>query len=167
MKIYTKGENIMIKKIGVISDTHGFLRDEFIEELKKVDMIIHAGDVDNEKIIEELNKLCSKLVIVRGNCDKGKLKEKLPFSDIIEFEGKYIYVIHDINTMDIDPEAAGIDIVIFGHSHKAYEIEKGNILYINPGGAGPRRFSLPISMAILTFENDKYTVEFKYSNIYG
>ncbi|WP_315118921.1 metallophosphoesterase family protein [uncultured Clostridium sp.] len=150
-----------VKKVGIISDTHGLLRGEFLEELKDVQLIIHAGDIDKEEVLSELNKICS-VVAVRGNCDKGKLKKELPFSDIVEVEGKYIYVVHDINTMDIDPKTAGIDIVIFGHSHKAYEGEKDNILYINPGGAGPRRFKLPISMAILTFENDKHTVNFKY-----
>lgn len=149
------------KKIGLISDTHGLLREEFIEELKDVELIIHAGDIDKEEILFELNKICP-VIAVRGNNDKGKLKESLPFSDIIEVEGKYIYIIHDINTIDIDIKTAGIDIVIFGHSHKACEIERNNILYINPGGAGPRRFHLPVSMAILIFEGEKYRVEFKY-----
>ncbi|GAA0716469.1 metallophosphoesterase family protein [Clostridium malenominatum] len=150
-----------IKKIGVISDTHGLLREEFIEALKNVQLIIHAGDIDKEEVLVELNKICP-VVAVRGNCDKGKLKELLPFSDIVEFQGKYIYVIHDINTLDIDPEAAGIDIVVFGHSHKAYEVEKENVLYINPGGAGPKRFHLPISMAILSFDGEECGVEFIY-----
>ncbi|MBU5485125.1 metallophosphatase family protein [Clostridium sp. MSJ-11] len=150
-----------ITKIAIISDTHGLLREEFIDELKNVQLIIHAGDIDKEEVLLELNKICP-VVAVRGNCDKGKLREELPFSDIVEVEGKYIYVVHDINTMEIDPKTTGIDIVIFGHSHKAYEGEKDNILYINPGGAGPRRFKLPVSMATLTFENDKYTVKFKY-----
>lgn len=149
-------------KIGVISDTHGLLRDEFLEELKNVDLIIHAGDMDKESVFYNLKDMDKPFVAVRGNCDKGVLKSALPKSDIIDVNGKYIYVVHNIDEIDIEPESSGIDVVIFGHSHKACEIQKNNILYLNPGGAGPKRFKLPISMAILTLDDNEFKVEFKY-----
>ncbi|WP_125152992.1 metallophosphoesterase family protein [Clostridium rectalis] len=149
------------KKIGIISDTHGLLRKEFIKELKGVNLIIHAGDMGNEDILNELNKI-SKVISVRGNCDKGNLKKILPFSEMIEFQGKCIYIIHDINTLDIDLKVAGVDIVVVGHSHIACKMEKDNVLFINPGGAGPKRFNLPISIAILYFESNELKIKFKY-----
>jgi putative phosphoesterase len=149
-----------MKKIGLISDTHGLLRKEAMENLKECDLIIHAGDVGKIEVLEELESI-SKVVGVKGNCDKDKNLEDLPFSKIININNVNIYIIHDIKTIDIDLKREDIDIVIYGHSHKYDNYEKDGIIYINPGGAGRKRFKLPITIAILKIEDyNKYHVEF-------
>lgn len=136
------------KKIGIISDTHGLLREEARQALAGSDLIIHAGDVGNSNIIRDLSDI-AKVVAVRGNTDSDEWARALPKTQYIDFDGLNIYVIHDIQQMDIDLVAAGVDIVIFGHSHKPLEKREKGIMYLNPGSAGPKRFNLPISLAIL------------------
>ena len=149
-----------MKKIGLISDTHGLLRQEAIENLKGCDLIIHAGDVGKREVLEELRNI-SNVFAVKGNCDKDEELEDLPFSEIININNTKIYTVHDIKTIDIDLKREDIDIVIYGHSHKYDNYEKDGIIYINPGGAGHKRFKLPITIAILKIEdNNKYHVEF-------
>lgn len=147
------------KKIGVIADTHGLLRTEIAEMFKDVDLIIHAGDVGKPQVLEEL-KTIAPVVAVKGNVDKGNLVKKLPSWENVDIGNKSIYVLHDIDRMDIEPKGADIDIVIYGHSHKASEERVEGVLYLNPGSAGPKRFSLPITVAILIIENDNIIANF-------
>lgn len=138
----------MEKCIGVLSDTHGVLRKEVIEKLKLCDLIIHAGDVGNSAVLEDLRKI-STVVAVKGNIDHGNAALKLQATEVTEYCGKHIFIIHNLEHMEIDPKAAGIDIVIFGHSHQSFIGRTDSVLYLNPGSAGPKRFQLPVSMAYI------------------
>lgn len=141
--------------IGLISDTHGLLRNSAKEALAGSHRIIHAGDIDTPEVLRELEAI-APVTAVRGNMDGRRLK-RLPGNDIIEVNGIIIYILHDRLAMDIDPPAAGISVVIFGHSHRPV-IEKTNgVFYINPGSAGPRRFSLPISVGRIEIANGRIT----------
>ena len=141
-------------RIGVISDTHGLLRHEALEMLKGVDMIIHAGDVGDPAILQKLKEI-APVVAVRGNCDKEEWAYKLNKTEVIRLEEALIYVIHNIDDVDIDLEAAGFNVVISGHSHKPLKMKDNGILFLNPGSIGPRRFNLPISMGILDIDKEK------------
>ncbi|MBV7274939.1 metallophosphoesterase family protein [Clostridium sp. PL3] len=145
-------------KIGVISDTHGLLREKVLEILKDTDLIIHAGDVVDSSILEKLKEV-APVIAVRGNCDKGDLAYKLKKTEVIELEKTLIYVLHDIDKLDVDLEVAGINIVISGHSHCPLKVKRNNILFLNPGSVGPRRFKLPVSMAILNIDDDDINAE--------
>src|SRR5579871_797316 len=131
-------------EIGVISDTHGLLRPEAVEALRGSQHIIHAGDVGDPVILERLTEI-APVTAVRGNVDKGAWARKLPESNVLEVEGVSIYVLHEIDRLDLKPEAAGFAAVIYGHSHVPKQEMKNGVLYFNPGSAGPKRFSLPIS----------------------
>ena len=139
--------------IGVISDTHGLLRPEAVDFLKNSDAIIHSGDIGSENILTELKSMAPTYA-VRGNVDWEPYARDLPGYDIIQLHGKYIYITHMLNTLDLDPKAAGFDVVIFGHSHQPEVFRKEGVLYLNPGSAGPRRFIRPVSMAKIVIEND-------------
>jgi uncharacterized protein len=145
-------------KIGVISDTHGLLRREALDALKGSDLIIHAGDVDRPAILEKLEKV-APLVVVRGNVDRGTWAQKLPITETVVLEQGLIYIVHDLNDLDLDPKAADIQIVISGHSHKPSITKKQGVTYLNPGSAGPRRFDLPISLAKLHVRKNTIDVE--------
>ncbi len=134
--------------IGVISDTHGLLRPEALEALQGVDRIIHAGDVGDPTILEDLRKI-APVDAVRGNVDRGDWAVSLPNSVVVELEGRSIYVLHDRDALDLDPSAAGFQAVIFGHSHRPMTETNNGVLYLNPGSAGPKRFHLPICLAHL------------------
>ncbi len=140
--------------IGVISDTHGLLRPEALEALHGSELIIHAGDVGDRGILAELAKI-APVHAVRGNVDYGELGQLLPDDAVVKWRGFYIYVLHILEELDLDPSAADFHAVIFGHSHKPDTTEKGGVLYLNPGSAGPRRFSLPVTLAKLTVGSDK------------
>jgi uncharacterized protein len=148
---------IKIHSIGLISDTHGLLRNSAKQALKGVDLIIHAGDIDTPDVLDELEKI-APVAAVRGNMDVLH-QSSLPITDLIEFKGRYIYVIHDIQKMDLDPVAAGISVVVFGHSHQPAIYNKDGVIYINPGSAGPKRFKLPISIGRLTIDNGRIIPE--------
>lgn len=139
----TKGSSI-----GVISDTHNLLRPEAIEALKNVDLIIHAGDICKPEIVEDLKKL-APVFVVRGNNDKGAWAEDIPVYKIIEIEGVLLYIIHDIKEMNVYPALPETKVIISGHSHKPSIKTHNDVLYLNPGSAGPRRFNLPVSIAKL------------------
>ena len=139
-------------KIAIISDTHGLLRPKVLERIKGSNIIIHAGDVGNWDIIEDLKRV-AKVVIVRGNCDKDKWAEALHKSEYIELQGVSFYVLHNIYELDVDLEKMGVNVVIYGHSHKAETFYKNNVLYINPCSAGPKRFKLPVTVAVLYIED--------------
>lgn len=150
----------MVKKIiGVISDTHGLLREEAGLALTGTELIIHAGDVGSPEILRQLSKI-TEVVAVRGNTDRAEWARELPITQYLEFAGLNIYVIHDLQQMGIDPVAAGVNIVISGHSHQPLEKRSKGILYLNPGSAGPKRFSLPISIAVLKIKGDQIETEF-------
>lgn len=148
----------MHKTIGLISDTHALLREEAVEALKGSDIIIHAGDIGKEGIIESLAEICPVFAI-RGNVDKGAWAQKYPETEVVEFGDIILYVLHDINELDLDPAAAGFQVVVSGHSHKPEEHYKEGVLYINPGSAGKRRFSLPISLAKLHLKESRIEIE--------
>ncbi|MEG1131583.1 MAG: metallophosphoesterase family protein [Romboutsia sp.] len=140
-------------KVGIISDTHGLLRSEVKENLRDCDLIIHAGDIGKMEIIEDLKKIAD-CEYIKGNCDKNIEFENMNKFKMIEINKNKIYVVHDIANIDQDLKSLGVNIVIYGHSHKKESYEKDSILYINPGSVGPRRFKLPITMAKLEI-NDK------------
>jgi uncharacterized protein len=140
--------------IGVISDTHGLLREEAKAGLEGCDLIIHAGDVGSLAILEELSRM-ARVEAVRGNVDAGVLAELLPETCELEVSGKKIFVIHQLERLDmlhLDPASLGFDVIIHGHSHKPAIQWRGNVLLLNPGSAGPRRFDLPVSLARLRIE---------------
>lgn len=137
--------------IGVIADTHGLVRPELFDQFKGVDYIVHAGDVGSQEVLDTFRKI-APVRAVRGNADKGEWAESLPLYDLFEIAGHFIYLIHDLNTIDLDPQAAGIHVVISGHSHQPGISRKKGICYLNPGSAGPRRFKLPVSAALLRLE---------------
>jgi putative phosphoesterase len=145
--------------IGVISDTHGLLRPEAVEALQGSQYIIHAGDVGDPTILDRLEEI-APVTAVRGNVDHGNWAKKLPETNILEVEGVSIYVLHILDRFDLKPEAAGFAAVIYGHSHVPKQEVKNGVLYFNPGSAGPKRFSLPISVGRLTIENGNVTAEF-------
>lgn len=142
-----------VKFIGVISDTHNLLRPQAINALGGVDLIIHAGDVCNPQILEELNSI-APTIAVRGNNDKGGWAEKLPVFETVKAQNVYIYVIHDIKELHIKSADEKFKVVISGHSHKPSAENKNGVLYLNPGSAGPRRFKLPVSVARLKIDGE-------------
>lgn len=148
-----------ITRIGLISDTHGLLRPEALTALKGSQLIIHAGDVGKPEILDELEALAS-VVAVRGNVDTQPWASKLPPTAVAEAEGATIYVLHSLAELDLNPVAAGFRIVVSGHSHKPSKAERDGVLYINPGSAGPRRFSLPITVARLELTPRLWKVDF-------
>lgn len=143
-------------RLGVISDTHGVLRDEVIEKLKGCDYIIHAGDVGGKEIIDKLESI-TKTFVVRGNNDKDEWGLTLPDYKEIEMDEVLIYVVH--NKADIPTDLKEVDLVIYGHSHKFSNEKIDNIVYLNPGACGRKRFSLPLSMAIVEINLDDIKIE--------
>jgi len=144
--------------IGLISDTHGLLRPEAVEALAGSERIIHAGDVGDPAILAQLAEI-APVTAVRGNVDTETWARELPETNVLELEGVSIYVLHDIGKLDLKPEAAGFAAVVCGHSHVPKEETKNGVLYFNPGSAGPRRFSLPISLGFLFVEEGKIRAE--------
>lgn len=142
-------------RLGVISDTHGVLRDEVIKNLEGCDYIIHAGDVGGEEIIERLDKI-ARTFVVRGNNDGDSWGIKLPYYKEIEMDETLIYVVHKKD--DIPSELREVDLVIYGHSHKYSEERIDNIIYLNPGSCGRKRFSLPLTMAIVDINIDRIDI---------
>jgi uncharacterized protein len=141
-------------RIGVISDTHGLLRPEAVQALRGSDYIIHAGDVGSHEILQPLGAI-APVTAVRGNVDKGEWARKLPEDEVLEVEGLSIYVLHDLAQLDLDPKAAGFKAVIYGHTHVPKQEERDDVLYFNPGSAGPKRFKLPVSVGRLTVQHGK------------
>jgi len=136
-------------RIGVISDTHGLLRPEALAALRGSEYILHAGDVGDAAILDALRAI-APVTAIRGNVDLSGACARLPATELVQLAGRSIYMLHDRNTLDLDPVGAGISVVVSGHSHHpAIQWHKG-ILYFNPGSAGPRRFSLPVSLGFLT-----------------
>jgi putative phosphoesterase len=134
---------------GIISDTHGLLRPEALEALRGSDRILHAGDVGDPEILERLAQI-APVTAVRGNVDTAAWALSLHRTEVVETGGVSIYMLHDLGQLDLKPEAAGFRVVLYGHSHRPKIEEKNGVLYFNPGSAGPRRFSLPVSVGRVT-----------------
>ena len=145
-------------RIGVISDTHGLLRPEALRALAGADLIVHAGDVGGPEVLDALRAV-APLVAVRGNNDRGGWASALAEAEVVESGGRSLYVLHDLNTLDLDPRAAGFDVVIAGHSHQPRVERRDGVLYLNPGSAGPRRFRLPIAVARLDVDAGRLDAE--------
>lgn len=135
-------------RIGIISDTHGLLRPEAVERLAGVDHIIHAGDIGRADVISDLRKI-APVTAVRGNIDRDEWAAGYPQTEMVKLGGRFFYVLHNLAELDLDPIAAGIDVVVSGHSHQPRIETVDGVVYLNPGSAGPRRFSLPIALATL------------------
>jgi hypothetical protein len=147
-------------RIGLISDTHSLLRPEALQALAGVERIIHAGDIGTPDVIETLRNI-APVDAVRGNNDKGAWADEFPPWLALELGGVGIYVLHDVKTLDVDPTATGLRVVIAGHSHKPQVTERDGVLFVNPGSAGPRRFSLPVTVGYLTVSGGNASAEIR------
>ena len=143
-------------RIGLISDTHGLLRPEAVSFLRGSNFIVHAGDVGDPKVIETLESL-APVTVVRGNNDKGPWADAIAETNVLEANDVFIYVLHDIADLDLNPSAAGFRVVVFGHSHRPSSETRDGVLYVNPGSAGPRRFRLPICVGELQIADGSIT----------
>jgi uncharacterized protein len=144
-----------VRSLALVSDTHGLLRESVKVALRGVGLIVHAGDVGSRRIVEDLERI-APVVVVSGNVDD--VLPGLSRTELVSVNGQLLYVLHDLATLDLDPERAGISMVVSGHSHKA-QIEKRNgVYYINPGSIGPRRFRLPITYAAVVYDGTEPTV---------
>jgi uncharacterized protein len=134
--------------VGLISDTHALMRPEALRALRGSRHIVHAGDIGDPAVLEALSRI-APVTAVRGNNDKGLWAKKLRDTEVLEIAQTRIYVIHDLSEIELDPAAAGIQVVVAGHSHRPAQDLRDGVLYVNPGSAGPRRFKLPVSVARL------------------
>jgi len=146
-------------RVGVISDTHGWVRPEALEALRGSDRILHAGDVGDPAVLEALAAL-APVTAVRGNCDRGADLARLPASEFVDLDGLGAYVLHDLAALDLDPRAAGAGLVVTGHTHQPAQAWRDGVLYLNPGSAGPRRFRLPVCVAVARIDAGRIEVEF-------
>ena len=144
--------------IGVISDTHGLLRPEAVRALAGVEAILHAGDVGDAGILEALRRI-APVTAIRGNIDLTGRCAALPETEWVELGGVVFYLLHDLKQLDLDPPTAGIGVVVSGHSHQAKVERRRDVLYLNPGSAGPRRFRLPVTLARVTVEAGRVETE--------
>jgi uncharacterized protein len=148
-----------IRILGLISDTHGLLREEALGALRGVDLILHAGDVGAPEILETLRTV-APVIAVRGNVDTDKWAQALPVAQTIETGAATIYMLHNLKELDVKPASPGFAIVVSGHTHQPLQIEKDGVLCVNPGSAGPRRFQLPVTVARLNLGVRSWQVEF-------
>ena len=139
---------------GIISDTHGLLRPEALRALRGSDRILHAGDVGAPEILEALAQI-APVTAIRGNVDTEPWARTLPATEVVNAGGVSIFMLHNLAQLDLKPEAAGFDVVIYGHTHHPKMEERNGVLYFNPGSAGPRRFHLPVSVGKLMIEGGK------------
>ena len=146
-------------RVGLISDTHGFLRREALEQLQGSDLIIHAGDVGAPDIVPKLQEI-APVAVVRGNIDKGDWASDLASSAALEVGEVAIYALHNLNDIDLHPDKAGFQVVVYGHTHKPAQRKRSGVLYINPGSAGPLRFRLPVTIAFLDIEGTSIRTRF-------
>jgi uncharacterized protein len=140
--------------VGLISDTHGLIRREALDALRNSDLIIHCGDIGDPVVLEALRTI-APVRAIRGNNDKGAWACSLPTSDVVEVGSHYIYVLHNLSELNLDPVAAGFTAVVSGHSHKPLIEKRAKIFFVNPGSAGPRRFSLPVTVATLALRSGR------------
>lgn len=144
--------------VGLISDTHSLLRAEALRALQGSDLIVHAGDIGEAAVLEALRTV-APVTAVRGNIDKGAWAQSLAKTEALEIDQVGVYVIHDINDLDVVPEAAGFKVVVSGHSHQPSVRERNGVIFVNPGSAGPRRFNLPVSIARMSVQDKSVEVE--------
>ena len=145
-------------RVGLISDTHGLVRPEALAALAGSDHIIHAGDIGAPQVLDALREL-APVTVVRGNNDREAWARGIAETETLRLEGALVHVIHDLAELAIDPRAAGVRAVVAGHSHKPCARVEDEVLYVNPGSAGPRRFSLPISIGHLYVEGVRVRAE--------
>jgi uncharacterized protein len=144
--------------LGIISDTHGLLRPEALRALRGASLIVHAGDVGAPEILTQL-KATAPVFAVRGNVDTQPWAQELPLATMVEAEGFNLYVLHNLQHLDLKPEASGIHMVISGHTHQPEQYERAGVLFLNPGSAGPRRFHLPVTLALLDLDRKPLRAE--------
>jgi putative phosphoesterase len=157
-QVRTPAPTRAVVNIGVISDTHGVLRPAALAALLGSDYIIHAGDIGDPTILEKLAEI-APLTAIRGNVDREVWARKISSTDLLEVGSVSIYVLHNLNELDLKPEASGFDVVVYGHSHVPKQETKNGVLYFNPGSAGPRRFRLPVTIGKLTVRAGKISGE--------
>lgn len=147
------------RRIGLIADTHGLLRPEAAAALAGCDLIVHAGDIGSPEVVAALGRI-APVAVIRGNVDRGDWARDYPEERVVDVAGHVLYVVHDLKALDREALPAGVDAVISGHSHQPH-IEHGDdgILYVNPGSAGPRRFSLPVALALITVTSEQVDAE--------
>ena len=138
-----------MSRVGLISDTHGLLRPEATAFLRGSDFIVHAGDIGDAEVLKALRAL-APVTVVRGNNDNGPWAEAIAETEVLQVGDVFIYVLHNLAELDLDPVAAGFQVVVSGHSHRPSVDERDGVLYVNPGSSGPRRFKLPVALAELT-----------------
>mgnify|MGYP000900384061 FL=1 len=144
--------------IGVISDTHSKISKQALKALQGSSFIFHAGDVGNPEVIQSLEEI-APVYPVRGNTDRGMWAQSLPMTQMVEIEGKLFHVLHDIGGLNIDPKSAGVDAVIYGHTHVPKEERQKGVLYFNPGSAGPKRFRLPVCVGRIRITEGELATE--------
>jgi uncharacterized protein len=149
-----------VTAVGVISDTHGLLRPEAVAALDGVERIVHAGDIGAAEILSALSRI-APVTAVRGNNDRGPWAREIQEREVLEIAGHRLLVLHDLKELEVDPAREGYAAVIAGHSHKPHIERRGGVLFLNPGSAGPRRFRLPISLAILSISATKLEAELR------
>jgi uncharacterized protein len=145
--------------VGIISDTHGLLRLEAERALQGADLIIHAGDVGDSEILPKLKRI-APVFAVRGNVDTAAWARELPVTTAVEANGANFYVLHNLQELDLRPDGGRFDFVISGHTHRPEQTEKNGVVYVNPGSAGPKRFNLPVSLAILNLTKRPWKADF-------
>ena len=150
--------------VGVLSDTHGLMRPEVINVLKGSSLIIHAGDIGKPSILEELHAI-APVIAVRGNMDDDSWARRLPKTREVEIGNVVLYVLHDINKLNLNPAKENVSAVIYGHSHSPFKEERNGVLYVNPGSAGPRRFTLPVSVALIFIRGTSIDVQLVTLNV--
>lgn len=158
MLVYKKSIEIEEGIVGVISDTHGLIRPEALAALKGVELIIHGGDIGKVEVLQSLGAI-APVYAIRGNNDRGLWAKNLPDILTLQFNGAKIHVIHNVHELDGDPNAAGFRAIISGHSHKPSIVTRDDVLFVNPGSAGPRRFKLPVTIARLNIHRRNLSSE--------
>ncbi|BBA35924.1 uncharacterized protein sS8_3993 [Methylocaldum marinum] len=147
-----------MRRIGVISDTHGLVRPEVITALRGSELILHAGDIGRPQVLDALRRI-APVVAVRGNVDKGSWAECLPEHEVVRIDGRMIYLLHNLKELGLDPAASGFDVVVSGHSHQPKIGGKEGVYYLNPGSAGPKRFKLPVAIGRLMLADGELSGE--------
>lgn len=145
-------------RIGIISDTHGLLRPEAERALQHVDLIVHAGDIGKPEVLAGLRRT-APVSAVRGNVDTEAWARELPATTVVEAGGASLYVLHNLGELELNPAAAKFDFVVSGHTHQAEQFVHGGVVYLNPGSAGPKRFHLPVTLALLDLERWPWRAE--------
>ena len=142
-------------RIGVVSDTHGLFRPEVAQALAGVEHILHLGDVGNPAVLDQLARI-APVTAIRGNVDRSGPCAELPETEVALFSGRYVYMLHDLSTLHLDPAAGKFAAVLFGHTHVPNFYTRKGVLYFNPGSCGPRRFQLPVTVGLLEIREGQF-----------